>query len=597
MKIEIKSFRYYSSLATKWQSEPIKFSPAFTVFMGDNGTGKTPMLWGMAYALGYPLALAPEISSNVDVAEIVLNKNGIDYTFSRKLQDTFFITVSGAGEPVAYDSERTFSDYFFDFLGINLTKLSSTRSTGNGSLPYVSNFLPLLWISQSKGWTYIYQPLKNQNFIRDQQDEMIRLLLNIPSKHPFEHKKQYEQKKLELESLVRRLEISRISLEKHKAEIGALAEKELSAVEAEKREIRFLIEEARNRLRNEQAGTRELDVAISEKKSSLYQLESERSGLDSKIRSFEKSSVELDGESEILESNEVAIDEFKKFCGAPNCKVFESSKKLYGKRLLYLRDQLKDIKSSTNSLKKTLESYGSRIEAETSSLKKLEESREQAQKTQGTNDIIDLVEDLGRQFTSRDADFRKIQTLQSLRNEFVELINKKTSLENEIKELKPTGRRDNSRLLDVVSSFKDNFEKWLKILGTKNVTSASIDESFNAIINGVRFSEDSFQDGSTRSRIVLAYVASLLQTSFQVNGNHPGFMFLDTPRQHELHLPDLKNYFSELRALMKNNDVQIVIACKDKIFENESPDTVYLPKYKFGNELRYLGPTGLEVTQ
>ncbi|MCC7406351.1 MAG: hypothetical protein IT288_18295 [Bdellovibrionales bacterium] len=595
MKIKLKSFRYHSSLATKWQSEHIHFSPTFTVFMGDNGTGKTPMLWGMAYALGYPLALAPDIASNVDAAELVLEKNGVDYRFSRRIQDNFSVTVSGASEPTIFESERVFSDFLFEFLGISIAKLSSTRATGNGTLPYVSNFLPLIWVSQSKGWTYIYQPLKGHNFIRDQQDEMIRLLLNVPAKHPFERKKQYEQRKLEFDALLKRIEVSRLSLDRHKSEIGSVAEKELATVEAEKRELRFLIDEARNRLKNEQAGTRELDVAISEKRSQLYQLESDHSVLLSKIAGLEKASVELDGEAEILESNEVAIDEFKKFCGAPNCKVFESSKKLYGKRLLYLRDQLKDIKSSNNSLKRQSELLQSHIESERAALKRLEESRNLAQQSQGTKDIIDLVESLGRQFSEKDDEYRKICAHQNYKNEFIDLINKKSAFENELKELKPTGRRDNSRLSDVVSKFKDNFELWLGILNTKNIASVAIDESFNAVVNGVKFSEDSFQDGSTRSRIVLAYFASLLQTSYQVNGNHPGFMFLDTPRQHELHLPDLEKYFSELRKLIKTHDTQIVIACKDKIFENETPDKVFEPKYRFGQELRYLGPASLEM--
>lgn len=595
MNIKLKSFRYFSSQATKWHSEQIEFSDYFTIFLGDNGTGKTPMLWGMAYALGYPHKLAPDISSNVDTAEICLTKGNADYTFARKIQETFFLSVTSKGETVSYTSERDFSNYLFDFFGVNLTQLSGTRASSSGTLPYVSNFLPLIWISQSKGWTYIYQPLKSHNFIKDQQDEMIRLLLNVPSKHPFERKKQYERKKLELDSLEKRLDISKVSLERHKAEIGTLAEVELASIEAEKHQLRFLIDEARKRLRNEQAGTRELDVAISEKRAAIYQTESDRDSLHAKISSLEKASVELDGETEILESNEVAIDEFKKFCGAFNCKMFESSRKLYGKRLLYLKDQLKDIKASTGSLRTALDACVKRLEAERESLKKLEESRSQAQKVQGTNDIIERVEDLGRQYSAKDDDYRKVQTLQSLRADFIELLNRKSALENELKELRPTGKRDNSRLWDVVSHFSTSFEKWLKILNTPNITSAKIDESFNAVVDGVKFSEDSFQDGSTRSRIVLAYIASLLETSFQVKGNHPGFMFLDTPRQHELHLPDLKNYFSELRTLMRAHGVQIVIACKDRIFESGSTDREYTPSFKFGDEVRYLGPLALKV--
>ena len=176
-----------------------------------------------------------------------------------------------------------------------------------------------------------------------------------------------------------------------------------------------------------------------------------------------------------------------------------------------------------------------------------------------------------------------------MKKSFDELINQKISIEDEIRSLRPTSRRDNSRLSDVLNVFRNEFETWLGILSTPNITSSSNDGSFNAIINGARFSEDSFQDGSTRSRIVLAYIAALIQTSHKVEGNHPGFVFLDTPRQHELHMLDLKQYFTEFRKLMKKMSLQVVIACKDAIFEKQKTDKLYKPNFRSGVGLRYLG--------
>ena len=170
-----------------------------------------------------------------DFAEIVFNSHADDIIFTRKVQNKFEMIVKKTGFQRTITSEKEFSKYFFIFLNIRLSELSSVRPQKNGIKPYISNFLPLIWIRQSTGWTYVYQPLKAHKFIKDQQEEMVRVLLNIPPKHPFSITKSYENKKVELEGIKNRIEISKKNLEDFQKEIGNLINKNLEDIENEKK--------------------------------------------------------------------------------------------------------------------------------------------------------------------------------------------------------------------------------------------------------------------------------------------------------------------------------------------------------------------------
>ena len=592
MSVKINSFKYNSITPTGWISEEIKFGKEFTVLLGENGSGKTPMMWGIAYALGYPLELATEITTNVASTSIDLIVGTNNYTINRYLSEKFKIDICKFEKD--FTSQTEFSSFFFDLLGIKTTGLSPKKGE-KAAHPSISTFLPLIWVSQSKGWTYLYQPLAHHQFIKTQQEEMIRLLLDIPPKYPFDVKKTYEEKKAEVVLLNNRITLARENLKNFKKEIGKAAKIKITDIEEQKTETRNLIEQTRQQLIRSQQSTTDIDATIDNQKGRIQSLRSEISNLTSKKDSLETAFNELDGDAEILEYNEVATDEFRNICGVEGCKIFESARKMYGKRLLYLRDQLKDIKNSTNSLTVMIEELKSIEADEQSNLKLLEVSRDKILSSKGTDELFKLIEQSSSKFLDLDEKFRNLKSLEKLETTIGSLLTQKYALEEIVKNLRPKGKKDTTRLHDVLAYFKKSFNSWLKVLNTPNIKSADVDDSFNVIINGQEFTEDSSQDGSTRARIVLAYFASLLETAITQSNKHPGFLFLDTPRQHELHLPDLKKYFVELRTLISKTNCQIVIACKDEIFELQPHDKSYQPIFKFDNETRYLGPKGLMI--
>ena len=91
MSLTLGNFKFQTSAITGWESEDLKFGKEFTILLGENGTGKTPMMWGMAYALGYPLELAPDISNNSTHTSITLQQGDSEYKFIRSTAKDFAV--------------------------------------------------------------------------------------------------------------------------------------------------------------------------------------------------------------------------------------------------------------------------------------------------------------------------------------------------------------------------------------------------------------------------------------------------------------------------------------------------------------------------
>jgi hypothetical protein len=77
------------------------------------------------------------------------------------------------------------------------------------------------------------------------------------------------------------------------------------------------------------------------------------------------------------------------------------------------------------------------------------------------------------------------------------------------------------------------------------------------------FSTNTHQSGSSRTRIVLAFHAALLVALLR-SGNHPGWLFFDGPKQHELNQQDFDAYIERLRLISDKHPgrVQVVFPCR-----------------------------------
>jgi hypothetical protein len=100
--------------------------------------------------------------------------------------------------------------------------------------------------------------------------------------------------------------------------------------------------------------------------------------------------------------------------------------------------------------------------------------------------------------------------------------------------------------------------------------------------------------GSTRTRIILAFHAAVVETSLMMGGVHPRLLVLDAPRQHELDASDLRSYikrFLEISA-KQAHPVQLVLSAIDpEIIPGGCMDAIWEPPFKFNDKPRFLGPS------
>jgi hypothetical protein len=157
-------------------------------------------------------------------------------------------------------------------------------------------------------------------------------------------------------------------------------------------------------------------------------------------------------------------------------------------------------------------------------------------------------------------------------------------------------RRGNaaSTVADVRQMLSDAVQQWLITLGTQNTRTAHFDEDFVLYVGGAKFSATTHQSGSTRTRIVLAFHAALLDVSPARGGNHPGWLLFDAPKQHELSQTDFDAYTDRLVTISAKypKRVQVVFSVADLKTQFEVGDEVWMPNFTLDGSLRFLGPPG-----
>jgi hypothetical protein len=181
---------------------------------------------------------------------------------------------------------------------------------------------------------------------------------------------------------------------------------------------------------------------------------------------------------------------------------------------------------------------------------------------------------------------------------FEQLLNKREQDNAAMMALRTRGGKvETDPVIDVRQQLTTAMQRWLSVLGTKNIkTPAVFDDDFNPVIDGVKFSVSSHQSGSTRTRIVLAFHAAILEVALNRGGNHPGWMLFDAPKQHELDQRDFDAYAEELKVLSERHGgrVQLVFSVADLKTHFEATDEVWLPSYMDASGgLRFLGPVAV----
>lgn len=577
-----------------WTSGKLDLGPVTTLVLGPNGSGKTPLLKGMAYSMGHPLELPPDITA--DCRTVVLWINGIadQARIERKISSSFEVSVQSQGRTEMFLDQKSYSAWFLRRIGIPLRTLAARD--GSVAAPYVSVVAPMFWIDQDLGWRNLYSPLSTHNFINDQQDEVSRWLLGTVPKHHALDKSAFQEAKQQLDSIAEQLAVKRKTLEALQRELGPDARPESRDALLKRRgTLLSELEENNSTLQALLKSTSALDSRVDEARKRRDAAKFALEAAEQRIAELRRLGEELTAEVGILETNELAADAFRNLCGNETCQFFRRPEESYGRRLLYLKDQLKDFQSSFSLVESEITSLRSDFEEAEKQLATAVQARQASISDRPSGEIVRTIDAITRDLSQTNLRLDRMNSADQERKRFEALVEASLKQEEEVKRLRPTGggKGDHVRLNEIREALAGSFRSWLGTLNAQNIPGKIwFDEDLRLNLGAERFSENSPFSGSTRTRIVLAYHAAVMETSLEKNGSHPHFLILDTPRQHELHHEDLSAFvkrFEEM-SLAQKNSVQLVIAATEEDFASRGSGAVFWrPTFGTADSPRFFG--------
>jgi hypothetical protein len=306
--------------------------------------------------------------------------------------------------------------------------------------------------------------------------------------------------------------------------------------------------------------------------------------------------AEVNAELGALEQNEIAADAFRAFCGNETCQFFRNPEESYGRRVLYLKDQLKDFESSDGETERELLVLQQQFSAAEAALEVATDEKKKRTEYGDGAATVAAVQSMTKELAEVGVRLDHLKRIAREREQLDALINRELRANDDVTELKPSGggRKGNSRLLDARQNLTATFKEWMFALHTPNMPGdVTFDDELRLTLGGERFGTKSSHSGSTRTRIVLAFHAAMVETSLMMGGVHPRLLVLDAPRQHELDASDLRSYIKRFHEMStkRADPVQLVLSATDPAIVPEGcMDAIWEPPFELDDEPRFLGP-------
>lgn len=585
--MKLLSFEFLPRGPDGWGSRELSFGDQITQVYGRNGSGKTPLINGIMYALGNPYKFRQDILDMCESVRLNAKVQDQDLSFIRRLSSDFDLEVAipESGDTLHFDSEEEFSSFLFEALDIEIPELISLQ--GKKSAPYISTYLPVVFANQKTGYQSLYSP-RGPSFLRDQRIEMLRLAFGIPAKNPFDKK----VAKRKLEDSLRAIDKKVLS---QKNLLDSLREKmDLGDQKSLLRE-RSLIEEQLGDLRKSidlgKSGVTEIETLIRDKKESIQGLRKELSDVEAIKRSRSRIAKDIDAEVSTLNLNVVAADAFREsldICDRENCGLFILDKMNFGKGLLYLKDQQKDLDNVIESLDLEIIRLNRAIIREQTAVQELADERTELLQSSELAPRIEVVENLTKRLVDISISISQLEQVAAVEQEILQLQNERARVQDSISELSQASRKPNLSLDQTVSKLARSVDEWLRTLNTQNIYGeAEFDRDFNFSIGEDKL--DAF-DGSTLIRIVLAFHAAAFELILEEGVPSLDIYVLDTPKQHEIDSQDLDNYFNRLREVVSDTERgQIVFSATEYKMGLGKADALWEPEFGTAEQPRYLG--------
>ncbi len=566
----------------------LHFGHFLTHVHGENGAGKTAVMCAIYWALGGVRQVEDPLWSQSTGARLTLTTAaGETAIIFRAFSDHLDATIDVDGSVKAFDDEAEWSEAILSLLGIERRDWSAK---GGGVVGvYTSVLLPAFAVDQDKGWALPYSPFSGRQFVEDQSQEVTRLLLGLAQRH--DPKRDARRKKMTdelarlgsaistrghaIDSLARALPPDHDKLDAMRATRERLAAEmkqfdsvvsSMAAVDASLRQRVLDASAAR------EAAAREAEAA-----------KQRRAVLD---RLMQEGTADLD----LIGTNEIAADAFRRFCGNPACQFFAGSSEpnSYGRRILYLRDQFKDIAAAMDAANGTLAVSASRLADAEAQLVRARTEYEAAAKAKASDRVIAAVDAVTRALAGVSRNIAMSEQAAAEREARDALVQQWDVVHEDLSKHDDADGRRRKSVAGAAKKLSDAVNRWLAVLKGNEGGAIKVDEDLRVTVQGKVLTDARGPSGSSRLRLILAYHAALLEVSFELNGNHPPLLLFDAPKQHELNPEHFGAYLAELRRVFAEKNVQVVISSRTEI-PSEVGDAIWKPTFPGDEHPWYLG--------
>jgi hypothetical protein len=460
---------------------------------------------------------------------------------------------------------------------------------GEETQPYIATLLPVFYLIQGHGYSAAYRA--PNSFIMDQFAEMVRFAFGLNPKHSYEVKKTLIEEKSAFEAQTRKIVSAQRVLEYQSRGVDD-SDANQAALQRTAENLTHQIDGLRASV--DAKGTasstltellRQKDVQIRARQLELFELQNRVAGIET-IR------AEIDGEVKTLGLNEEArrvFTSFQEICRAPNCGLFLGSTESYGKNLLYLKDQIKDLERNSQRAEIRAEQLQERIDDLGAERQTLVDNLE-SPSASGADQLVTAVQALTKQLVGVQGELGRISGLKEERSKLFKLEQERDRIQDRIDGLSNTGRADHE-FNKLRLKLRELTVKWMGTLETQNVsTNVDIDLNLRFTFGGETLEViGSGGTSSTTIRLVLAIHAALLEAYLSDKSRPFRFLILDTPKQEELHTADLARYLTELEKMCEANDAQVVFSSTEYDHPTGQKDKRWLPSYRGPDKPMYLG--------
>ncbi|MCH4565262.1 hypothetical protein MKP05_19365 [Halomonas sp. EGI 63088] len=571
-----------------WQSPVLEFGEQLTQLFGPNGCGKTPLIQSVAYALGYPVTFREDIYQHCESVTLNLRAGEQEVCLKRRIDRGFDAQIIADGEVASFYDEKEFSRALFDLLNVERETLTSTQN--EPVTPYLSTFLPLFYLDQDTAYTSLYNP--PASFIKDQYAEMVRLAFGIPPKHSFDKKKIGIEKKRWLEGLDRAVVRKQSLMESLTAELPS-PRRSLSELQTDIEQTMERIEALKESESLSSDAYSAVSSLIHDRKRVADELASEMRDLRMRADGFVSIKDEIETEINTLSLNEEArrlFSSFEDICAKPECGLFLTSAESYGKNLLYLRDQVKDLDRNTQLQRGRITELDRRLSEIKGEIAELQRRRERIRSGEGIDGVLETMTELTKTMFALQSEADSVERLESEQESYIELLNEREKVQNDLASMGGSGAVSDIRLLELRRDLREQILFWLDTLHTKNVSrEVHVDNDF-----GVHFGEEKIRQfrGSTLVRVILAIRAALFELYTRDPANRFRFFILDTPRQQDIEAVDLGNFIAKLKELARQNQAQVIFSTTEYHYECDAEDREWTPQYQGTEQKMFLGVGG-----